>query len=351
VRNAFEHRKLVVENSELRRRLAEQAADTEILGSAPGIQRVLETITSVADADANVLILGESGTGKELIANALHERSSRRDGPFVKINCAALPKDLIESELFGHTKGSFTGATTEKVGLLEEAHKGSLLLDEITEMPVDLQAKLLRVLEDRTYRRLGCVVERYVDCRVIAGTNTSLELAVAAGRFREDLYYRLAVFRIPLPGLRHRAEDIVPIAEHFLHEIAARAGVPPKIIHPAAAELLRKHTWPGNAREVRNVVERACILAHGSTILPEHLKLQHRELVAFVDAEAIAGMITIPLRGKTLEEVEREAIRHTMFATAGNVSAAARMLGISRPTLTRRLREIGISRRSLLASS
>ena len=173
VRNAFERRKLVVENSELRRRLAEQAADSEILGSAPGIQRVLETIASVADADANVLILGESGTGKELIANALHERSGRRDGPFVKINCAALPKDLIESELFGHTKGSFTGATTEKVGLLEEAHKGSLLLDEITEMPVDLQAKLLRVLEERVVRRLGGAKPIPVEFRLLSSMNRS----------------------------------------------------------------------------------------------------------------------------------------------------------------------------------
>src|SRR2546430_3116282 len=171
VKNALEHRKLVVENTELRRRLADQSADSEILGSAPGIQRVLETIASVADADANVLIVGESGTGKELLANALHERSGRRGGPWIKINCAALPKDLIESELFGHTKGSFTGATTDKVGLLEEADGGSLLLDEITEMPVDLQAKLLRVLEERMVRRLGAAQATAVHFRLISSTN------------------------------------------------------------------------------------------------------------------------------------------------------------------------------------
>src|SRR5205814_8626166 len=174
-------RKLLVENTELRRRLLEQTADSEILGSAPGIQRVLETIASVADADANVLILGESGTGKELIANALHERSSRREGPFVKINCAALPKDLIESELFGHTKGSFTGATTEKVGLLEEAHKGSLLLDEITEMPIDLQAKLLRVLEERVVRPLGGAKSIPADLRLISSTTRGPEQAATGG--------------------------------------------------------------------------------------------------------------------------------------------------------------------------
>src|SRR5207253_1878764 len=193
VKNALEHRKLVVENTELRRRLADQSADSEILGSAPGIQRVLETIASVADADANVLILGESGTGKELIANALHERSGRRDGPFVKINCAALPKDLIESELFGHTKGSFTGATMEKVGLLEEAHKGSLLLDEITEMPPDLQAKLLRVLEERVVRRIGGAKSIPVDRRLLSYSwpgnvrelQHALERAVLVARGKE----------------------------------------------------------------------------------------------------------------------------------------------------------------------
>jgi hypothetical protein len=200
VKNALEHRKLVVENTELRRRLVEQTADSEILGSAPGIQRVMETIASVADTDANVLIIGESGTGKELIANALHERSARRDGPWIKINCAALPKDLIESELFGHTKGSFTGATTEKIGLLEEAHKGSLLLDEITEMPVDLQAKLLRVLEERVVRRLGGAKSIPVDFRLLSSTNRSPEQAVKDGQLRQDLYFRINTVTIGVPA-------------------------------------------------------------------------------------------------------------------------------------------------------
>ena len=189
--NALEHRKLVGENADLKRRLVDQVADTEILGSAPGIQRVLETVAAVADADANVLIIGESGTGKELLANALHEQSHRRNGPWIKINCAALPKDLIESELFGHTRGAFTGATTEKVGLLEEADGGSLLLDEITEMPMDLQAKLLRVLEERMVRRLGAAKAVPIDFRLISSTNQSPDVALREGHLRQDLYFRI----------------------------------------------------------------------------------------------------------------------------------------------------------------
>ncbi len=222
VKNALEHRKLVVENTELRRRLVEQTADSEILGSAPGIQRVMETIASVADTDANVLIIGESGTGKELIANALHERSARHDGPWIKINCAALPKDLIESELFGHTKGSFTGATTEKIGLLEEAHKGSLLLDEITEMPVDLQAKLLRVLEERVVRRLGGAKSIPVDFRLLSSTNRSPEQAVKDGQLRQDLYFRINTVTIGVPPLRERREDLPVLVRAFLDRYRAK---------------------------------------------------------------------------------------------------------------------------------
>jgi len=207
--NALEHRKLVGENADLKRRLVDQVTDTEILGSAPGIQRVLETVAAVADADANVLIVGESGTGKELLANALHEQSHRRGGPWIKINCAALPKDLIESELFGHTRGAFTGATTEKVGLLEEADGGSLLLDEITEMPMDLQAKLLRVLEERMVRRLGAAKAVPVDFRLISSTNQSPDVALREGHLRQDLYFRINTVSIEVPPLReHRSGSL-----------------------------------------------------------------------------------------------------------------------------------------------
>ena len=323
-----------------------------IVGESRALRDAVHLAGQVArSARTTVLLEGETGTGKELFARGLHSASPNADAHFVAINCAAIPEHLLESELFGHERGAFTGASELRSGLLEHAGHGTLFLDEVHQLPLDLQAKLLRVLENRTYRRLGGTEERTMECRIIAGANVSLEQAVRDGRFRGDLYFRLSVFCISLPPLRERPEDIIRLAEHFLTELATRGGGAPKALHASALELLTRHSWPGNARELRNVVERASILAGAGPILPQHLKLQHREFVSFRDADAIAGLIAIPLRGKTLQEVECEAIRHTMMATAGNVSAAARMLGISRPTLTRKMREIGISRRSLLASS
>jgi DNA-binding NtrC family response regulator len=343
VRNAFEHRKLVVENSELRRRLAEQAADTEILGSAPGIQRVLETIASVADADANVLILGESGTGKELIANALHERSGRREGPFVKINCAALPKDLIESELFGHTKGSFTGATTEKVGLLEEAHKGSLLLDEITEMPVDLQAKLLRVLEERVVRRLGGAKSIPVDFRLLSSTNRSAEQAVKEGHLRQDLYFRINTVTIAVPPLRERREDIPILVRAFLDRYRAKHQRSVDAIEPEAYRRLLSYGWPGNVRELQHALERAVLVARGKEItladLPE--SLQH----AAAEAGTASTIAPSEVPAGSLEEIERASILKALESTRWNKQAAAALLGLRRPTLYSKMRKHNIPQR------
>jgi DNA-binding NtrC family response regulator len=343
VRNAFERRKLVVENSELRRRLAEQAADTEILGSAPGIQRVLETIASVADADANVLILGESGTGKELIANALHERSSRRDGPFVKINCAALPKDLIESELFGHTKGSFTGATTEKVGLLEEAHKGSLLLDEITEMPVDLQAKLLRVLEERVVRRLGGAKSIPVDFRLISSTNRSAEQAVKEGHLRQDLYFRINTVTIAVPPLRERREDIPILVRAFLDRYRAKHQRAVDAIEPEAYRRLLSYSWPGNVRELQHALERAVLVARGKELtladLPE--SLQH----AATETGTSSAIAPSEVPAGSLEEIERASILKALESTRWNKQAAAALLGLRRPTLYSKMRKHNIPQR------
>ncbi|HXU90570.1 MAG TPA: sigma-54 dependent transcriptional regulator [Methylomirabilota bacterium] len=342
VRNAFERRKLVVENSELRRRLAEQAADSEILGSAPGIHRVLETIASVADADANVLILGESGTGKELIANALHERSGRRDGPFVKINCAALPKDLIESELFGHTKGSFTGATTEKVGLLEEAHKGTLLLDEITEMPVDLQAKLLRVLEERVVRRLGGAKSIPVDFRLLSSTNRSAEQAVKEGHLRQDLYFRINTVTIAVPPLRERRDDIPILVRAFLDRYRAKHQRAVDVIEPEAYRRLLSYAWPGNVRELQHAIERAVLIARGKEItladLPEslHAAAETGGASTIAPSEVPAG---------SLEEIERASILKALESTRWNKQAAAALLGLRRPTLYSKMRKHNIPQR------
>ena len=324
---------------------------SHIVGASPAIREAIALAQQVAESPlTTVLLEGETGTGKELFARGIH-RAGTSSEPCVAINCAAIPGNLLESELFGHERGAFTGATDSKPGLLEHAHTGTLFLDEVNQLPLDLQSKLLRVLEDRTFRRVGGAHEIRLCCRVIAGSNAPLEIAVSAGRFRSDLFFRLNVFRIELSPLRMRPMDIVPIAEQFLHEVAVRRGAPTKVLDENAKALLRQHSWPGNAREVRNVMERASILAGGEIITQAHLKLQHRELIPFGDAENVAGMIAIPTRGKSLEEIEREAIRHTMILTAGNLSAAARILGISRPTLARKMRDGGITRRSLLASS
>jgi two-component system response regulator AtoC len=343
VKTALEHRKLVVENTELRRRLVEQTADSEILGSAPGIQRVMETIASVADTDANVLIIGESGTGKELIANALHERSARRDGPWIKINCAALPKDLIESELFGHTRGSFTGATTEKVGLLEEAHKGSLLLDEITEMPVDLQAKLLRVLEDRVVRRLGGAKSIPVDFRLVSSTNRSPEQAVKEGQLRQDLYFRINTVTIAVPPLRERREDLPMLVRAFLERYRAKHQRAIDGIEPEAYRRLLSYPWPGNVRELQHALERAVLVARGREVtlgdLPESLQHGGSEGGlggAIAPSEVPAG---------SLEEIERASILKALDATRWNKQAAAALLGLRRPTLYSKMRKHNIPQR------
>jgi len=341
VRNAIDRRKLVAENSELRRRLAEQAADGEILGSAPGIQRVMETVASVADADASVLIVGESGTGKELIANALHERSSRRQGPWIKINCAALPKDLIESELFGHTKGSFTGATTEKIGLMEEAHKGSLLLDEITEMPMDLQAKLLRVLEERVVRRIGGAKSIAVDFRLISSSNTAPEQAVREGKLRPDLYFRINTVTIGVPPLRDRREDIPILVRAFFDRYCAKHARQVDAIEPEAYRRLLSYGWPGNVRELQHALERAVLVARGREVtladLPE--PLQQR-------AESAAGAVApSDVPAGSLEEIERASILKALESTRWNKQAAAALLGLRRPTLYSKMRKHNIPQR------
>jgi DNA-binding NtrC family response regulator len=341
VDNALEHRKLLSENTDLRRRLGEQAANTEILGSAPSMQRVMETVARVADADASVLIVGESGTGKELIANALHERSRRRDGPWVKINCAALPKDLIESELFGHTRGSFTGATAEKAGLLEEAHRGSLLLDEITEMPIDLQAKLLRVLEERVVRRLGGTRSIPVDFRLISSTNRPPDVAVREGRLRQDLYFRINTVTIEVPPLRERRDDIPLLVRAFLDRYRARHARPVEGIEPEAYRRLLAYAWPGNVRELQHALEHAVLVSRTRELTVADLP----EALQRVAGESPPGVAPAEVPAGSLEQIERASIVKALESTRWNKQAAAVLLGLRRPTLYSKMRKHGIPQR------
>jgi DNA-binding NtrC family response regulator len=332
-----------------------------------------------ASPATTVLIGGETGTGKELFARGIHAAGPTAGAPFVAINCSAIPESLLEGELFGHEAGAYTGARGAQPGLAESAGMGTLFLDEIAELPLVLQPKLLRLLEERTARRLGGSREYDVRCRIVAGTNVQLERAVAEGRFRADLYYRLNVVRVDLPPLRERRGDIALLAEHFAREIASRRGGPTKVLDPSAVAALEAHHWPGNVRELRNVMERATLLADGPVLRGGDIVITERDrfLTPGIGMAVVPGgrevgrsggrelptsppsrfpafgpigTISIPETGLSLAEIESEAIRLTMLHTAGNLSAAARILGISRPTLTRRLRESGLTRRSLLAS-
>jgi DNA-binding NtrC family response regulator len=338
VAKALERRRLLAETSELRRKLADQSGYAQMLGTSPAMKRVFELLESVAASDANVLIVGESGTGKELAANAVHAKSARAAGPLVKINCAALPKDLIESELFGHVKGAFTGATTDRAGLLEEAHRGSLLLDEITEMPADLQAKLLRVLEDRTVRRLGGSRLVPVDFRLVCSTNLDPSAAVREGRLRQDLYYRINTVTVSLPPLRERTGDIPLLARTFLERYRTRHGREVDSIEPEAYRRLLGYRWPGNVRELEHAVERGVLVARGREVKMVDLPEAVQALVGG-DSEAPA-----PPPG-SLEEIERLSIVRALESSGWNKQAAAQLLGLRRPTLYSKMRRHGIPQR------
>ncbi len=283
-----------------------------------------------------VLLVGETGTGKELFARGVHYAGASVNEPFVAINCAAIPEHLLESELFGHERGAFTGAHTRKQGLMELAGSGTLFLDEVHHLPRLLQPKLLRALESRQVRRLGAVSEYPIECRIVAAASPMLEQVVSSGEFREDLYYRLNVFAITLPPLRERPTDIENTARHFLREEAREHRQEKNFSDDAVAALL-VHRWPGNVRELKNVVERAAILSGDSPLVTaEHLMIQRRT-VRPVATEDIAGEIRIPRSGRLLEDVERDAVAITLRITGGNQAAAARLLGISRPTLAKKM--------------
>lgn len=323
------------EVNRLRREVHKEYSFHQILGKSKPMRETFDLIRRVADSPTNVLITGESGTGKELVAKAIHYNSERRDAPFVPVNCAAIPEALLESELFGHVKGAFTDAKGDKRGLFEEAQKGTLLLDEISELPLMLQAKLLRALQEREIRRVGATRPVSVDVRIIAATNLNLSEEVKAKRFREDLYYRLNVIEIRLPPLRERREDIPLLVEAFLRKCAEASHKQVRGMSETALALLMDYSWPGNVRELENVIERAVTLARGEKIVPEDLPptIMGTRGERRVMDEAAAR--TLPL-----EEVEREYILRILEKTGGNKYQAAQVLGIDRKTLYRKLAEI-----------
>lgn len=319
-----------------------------IVGRSQALREAVEMARRVATSvGTNVLLVGETGTGKEIFARAVHYAGPRPDAPFVAVNCAAIPGALLESELFGYERGAFTDAKQQKKGLLELASEGTLFLDEVSSLPLDLQPKLLRAIEERRVRRVGGFDEIEIRCRVVAATNEPLEELVAEGSFREDLFYRLNVLRIHLPPLRERTGDIVPLAEHFLAELTEAQGLPPARLTRTAAALLEAHDWPGNVRELKNVLERALVLCDGDVIEAEHLLLDRRHpqpavLAARGEEDDSGGVISVPPSGRSLQSVEAELVRLTLELTGGNKSAAARILGISRPTLHKKVGKYGL---------
>ncbi len=319
--NARLHRRVVQENAWLENSLKPKF---EILGDSEKMKKVFETIKKVAPSNITVLIYGETGTGKELVAKAIHALSPRRDNSFVPVNCAAIPKELIESELFGHEKGAFTGATSSRDGKFQLAHGGTIFLDEIGDMSLDLQAKVLRILEDKELQRVGGSKTITVDVRVIAATNKDLGKAVEEGNFREDLYYRLNVVPVQLPPLKERTEDILPLAEYFV-------GGRVKKISPKAARLLESYEWPGNVRELKNCIDRAVVLGDGKVIQPEDLPYALRK-----------GGPVIPAPLETLEHMEEDQIIRVLRYTGWNKSDAARILGITRQTLDNKIKRYKI---------
>ena len=340
IERAMEHTRLREENRLLKESLGRHFDRQNIIGRSPAMINLLETVAQVAPSEATVLISGESGTGKELIAGAIHYNSSRKDGAFVKLNCAAITESLLESELFGHEKGAFTGADRRKEGRFYQAHGGSLFLDEVSEMSLTMQVKLLRVLQERELTRVGGEGTIQVDVRVIAATNKKLTDLIGRGEFREDLYYRLNVVDIQIPPLRSRREDIPLLAQHFLEMFAAKNRKEIKGFTPRALDHLIRYDWPGNVRELMNAVERTVVLSRS-----EYISEKDFPSIAGIDSmeDADQSDVTkIKINGdKPLEEVEKATIIKTLEAAGGNKSEAARRLGITRKTLHKKLKSYG----------
>jgi DNA-binding NtrC family response regulator len=339
---ALQLKEIRQENRNLKRTLGTESETFGIVGRSPRMRQIFEIIRATAPSDAPVLIEGESGTGKELIARACHQQSERSSGPFISINCAAIPENLIESELLGYKKGAFTGADRDKRGLIEAASGGTLHLDEIAEMPLHLQTKLLRVLQDRRLRRLGDEQETEVDFRLISATNRETSQAVREGALREDLYFRISTIKIKVPPLRERPDDLALLAERFLQRYSEKYDKRIRIISPPAFTLLAHHAWPGNVRELESVIERAVLFCHGEELQPAHLP-EHLQ-----DFRRQASRCVIP-PFLTLEEIERDAIEQTLERTGGNVKKTAEILHLHRPTLYRKLKRLKLKGNGLVS--
>ena len=335
VEKALERHALASENKQLRDRLETRARFDRMVGESEPLQGVYRLVEMVAGSDVTVLVTGESGTGKELVARAIHHKSPRAAGPFVTLNCGALPENLLESELFGYEKGAFTGAAGTKVGRFELADGGTLFLDEVGELSLKSQVDFLRVLETKEFRRLGGTKLVKVDTRIIAATNRNLEQAVAEGRFREDLYYRLNVVPIHLPPLRDRAEDIALMVDSFLREFAARHQRDPQEVSREALRFLRLYAWPGNIRQLRNVIERLVVTVREKTIQPEHLPEE-------IQASREGARTMVVKLGTPLEEIERDVITRTLAEVTNHRERAAKLLGISLRALQYKIKEYGI---------
>jgi DNA-binding NtrC family response regulator len=347
VARALAQRRLAVEHLLLKEELAARRGAPTIIGDDPALKRVSAALARAAGTDTTVLLLGESGTGKELYARTLHALSPRATGPFVAINCAAIPETLLETELFGHEKGAFTGAVARKPGRFELAHRGTLFLDEIGDLPIGLQAKILRALEEKRFERVGGTQSLQVDVRVVAATNRQLKQAVAARQFREDLFFRLSVFPIEIPPLRERGADVETLARHFVDRFSRDVKKRSLALSPAALDELRRYHWPGNVRELQNCIERAVILADGDTIHPRHLNLTFQNRI--IAEPAVDPWDGIDLSGsladasrRVLAEVERRKVLAALAEAGGQKPRAADLLQVSYKTLLQKLKDFGI---------
>jgi two-component system response regulator AtoC len=341
VRRALERTRLEREHRLLLEQIERDYGFGSLIGSGPAMRRVFETIKKVAETDLTVLVRGESGTGKELVAQALHYRSARRKRPFVAVNCAAISRELVESELFGHERGAFTGADARRIGRFEAAHGGTLLLDEIGDMPLETQAKVLRVLQERSFERVGGAAVVRVDVRVVAATHRDLEAEVAASRFRQDLYYRLRVVELELPPLRERPEDVPALVDRFLAQLAERLARKKAAMSSEATTELARYAWPGNVRELRNVVERAAVLATGEHIEAADLGLD----VSTKPALGGANFLELPFseaKRRAVELFERAYLGEALHRHGGNVSHTAEAIGMVRQSLQQKMRELGL---------